>query len=633
MSQTFGENDKKDNGNTQQETAAQSSAPRVRTSIQRSFMRDPAEEMPTQLVDAFQKAIEKSGERGTTWRVGQVNTSEGVRLPIVYLSTKLGKTVYAHGFVLWTGQQIPDWQDPQTNERIPRTVNDVCDEITASKLVDRVRRDAGVAGSEVNVTLSGLTPISVEVSHDNEQQIADLLFIAGNAIETCAESLKDLPADTTTLDTLRQAQSRLEAQVSYGNPNSVSMLGIPRRADIRIGVIQTTGKQNSNSLHNSDEMLTELEGFVDFSYAPQQMVHDAMRQAAATMPLPGQPAPRVNRRFIGTFVVTNLDYLPAGVTLASKLFAFASLAAVLRAPYQWAESFRNTYGSSNVLRNIGGLARECPWLTDSKATHNTVPPGKAINALSSNFKRENLYDLVEDLVFPDLAIAMDVDEGGEWSWLDTLFINAAGVNDRNGNTSKSQQATAAIVRELNTLTNGRFSQYFPQSARLFLPTTFRMHRGYFELTDKGRMDIRELGMLELMNSGTDKQSYENAVKYALTFEDSSLPEHVSQKQRLEIFKETLGGGEQLVKVLGHTRRLYWSAEAIGAIVKSFQQSGLSFTADQVHISTGQSQRGAQYLNGAIIAPNLGMGMVHSGGSQGPAAVSYQSPTATTGLWG
>jgi hypothetical protein len=173
----------------------------------------------------------------------------------------------------------------------------------------------------------------------------------------------------------------------------------------------------------------------------------------------------------------------------------------------------------------------------------------------------------------------------------------------------------------------------PATANLFIPQTFRLHRGYFELDGRGVMDIRELGLLELLNAGADDQSYANAIDYAKTFEDLSRPEYERQAKRLEIFQQTLGGAKNVIKVVGNTRRLIMSKEFVKALFISFGEAGLSYQGDLLRTNNGTTNRGAQYLNGAILASNLGSPYVTTGNNMNNAnGFNYVSPSGQHSVW-
>lgn len=609
-----------------------SASPGYRTSMARRISRQTSDGDLAALLKAFEKSAEAHGVSASEFKFTIVPTSDGIRLPILAIWAKLGKSVYTFGYVLWNGQNIPDYVVQQTNARIPRYPGDCCDAFAGEAMVARVRRDAGLAPTD-NVVNVSLAVISTEVDVNNEEQISDLLYTAGNAIETNAEQRNDLPTDNTTLDSLRSATGNLQSSIYFGNGNITNLFSLPVRADVRIEVTQTSGSKNQNNLHGNDEVLTVLDGYFEPSYAPADMVEANYRAAQNAINIPGAPQPRLNRRFVMTFVVTNFDYFGShgAVNLEAKLMALASVSALLRSPYQWAEAYRSTYGQSNPWRNIGALARELPQLTNAKASPDAVP-GKAVDALAPQFDISELHKFVDQVCWPDLAIAIDVDENGPWSWMESVFIQAAGVYD-SGNNQISTRARKYITSRLDAVTSGAFSKHFNPGAAFFQPQTFRMHRGYFELDGRGVLDIRELGLLELLNAGTDRASYDNAIEYVKTFEETSRPEHERQAKRLEVFQQTLGGGSNLIKVVGNTRRLILTSDFTAALLASFGAAGLAYQGDPLRFgATASSSRGAQYLNGAILAPSLGNAYVQSPSVGGAVNVGYNPVVGSTSLW-
>lgn len=612
----------------QAQTQTQSQTQTSRLGRNRSFDRNRREGDLTALAKAFDKAVEDTGNVASVFRFTQVPTTDGIRLPILAIWAKYGQSIYAYGYTLWNGETIQDYVAENSTIRIPRFAGDCCDQIAANAMIARIRRDAGV-GAEVPVVPVALAVISSEVKFDNENQIQDLLFTAGNAIETSAEQRRDLPADVTTIDSLRSATGKLQASISYGNSNITNLFSLPTRADVRIEVTQTAGNQNKNNLHGSDELLTVVDGYFEPSFAPQELKIANFHTAQNALNVPGLPAPKLNRAFLMTFVITNFDYIGSqgAVTLESKLLALASVSAILRTDFQWAEAYRNTYGQANPWRNIGALAREVPALTDSKSV-----PGKAVDAHQAKFGVEELTAFVDQVCWPQLALAIDVDENGPWSWLESTLIQATGAYDEKDN-GISTRARKYITGKLDALTGNRFSGKMPADKPLFLPQTFRLHRGYFELDGRGILDIRELGLLELLNAGNDLHSYENAIEYAKTFEEFQRPEYERQAKRLEIFQQTLGGGKNIIKVVGNTRRIFLSTEFVSALLASTGEAGLSYQGEPLRINgLGSSNRGAQYLNGAILAANLGFSHVNNPTVVGGASVGYAAPISTNDAW-
>lgn len=421
----------------------------------------------------------------------------------------------------------------------------------------------------------------------NPEDMYQMQQLALNAGLACGTELAIREADFRDVNlAVAKTDVNLNIDVSFNKQQINDACGLPMRSDCMITFSsknvskgQTFGSVNSGS---NELKLSELSAFVDLVYSPPEnsIANQFMQQQVLNVP-------KYSARMIITDVKSNYSYT-AGSTLLAIATAFS-----LRD--NWVQAFKPVgFNDKEIdLGDIGSLNIEANLYNEPNGY------GTYIDTKTSDFRLEDLGQLVGAMVQPGLIISLDCPEVGPQSWYLSVFSSAA-----SGVTSAIQ----AIYQAADTLTNGAFRNHFKIDQPMFVDTNNRIHNGYWKDRTGTVRDIRDIDYLAVCNLAGDRNP-----AIIRDWSDTIFRTNYDLNLRLSARKKMISSltGETAV-FTGFTQRVTFSAAFLNALAQSIIEVGLA-----IKVSTPLS--GADIQNRRGIADFTKTAVMNPGASWVPAS--------------
>lgn len=470
----------------------------------------------------------------------------------------------------------------------PRTINihgtpveilsvagDVYDSGLMSRVVEVITESLGAAAI---VHDAGAVVIPRELEPTDRDHLRRVLFHATNAVFTVLDESTGSNDVPFTADDI-SSQDQLTAHLDYSPAPVTNAVGLPIRSDLLISLRGSTNNGNQMSLHEQQQDLTRVDGFLDLSYAPPPPL------------TPGQ-AP-VTQRYWPRFVITQLDSQTNFMTMETLLLGLATTGLLQRGG-AWAGMLKPRYTNDLDLRDFGAVGYEVNLTNDP----NAVPD--RINIKSDNFSLRDQHDLIGATVHQSLIYSIDVEETGELSWLQLALVAAAEGNAAAANT---------IINSANALTKGQFLTVFP-GGPVVVNENCRIHLGYYLNRDQQKSDIRDCDYLAVLNlQGKDEVIIKD---WSDTFDQVNVPLEIRLEKRGRMISNLF----PTAVFKGYARRITFTPQFIEALVIACDRAGLSIGSQNLfQYIDGYAQRGnpniGQYavgnINSGLFNPATGVG--------------------------
>jgi hypothetical protein len=223
-------------------------------------------------------------------------------------------------------------------------------------------------------------------------------------------------------------QSSLEINVDMSGRESYTADGLPRRSDLSISVAGIIRK-GEQSLPIG---LSSIGGYVELVYTPPAQ-EERWKPAGRR----GEP------HYTPTFIINRMDSANNAITPELLLLALGA-ASVVTKDQAWAQTFlpndlargETDFKDTGLLNILGPDEDNSPVVFDGRSS------------LDVNKWGQYFFSLVDD----KLAWAIELEEGGDNSWLTSLLSDAA--ND----TSADGSAVRRLYAYCDRLTNGNFTR-------------------------------------------------------------------------------------------------------------------------------------------------------------------------------
>lgn len=381
-----------------------------------------------------------------------------------------------------------------------------------------------------------------------------------------------IPFSVDDVDTENDQVMARRSLASHTGGVTLSAAEIPIRSDVRISLEAGSGNNHQpNPLQRNDKVeLSIVDAFVDVVYEPatpqvnntgwlssggQQQV--VANEAAATV------------RYRPRIVMTNVDTQFDAVTLEFQLMALAS-STLLMFNDDWTRTFvpdANVTGMD--FRDIGAVGYEVNLTGDPSQGPAAIPtkgsdfqsPGGNENAYTSTLK------LLQMVMHREPILSMDIDESGELSWIQDVFMEAA---------SGTPRAIEVIFEAANNLTGNRFSAIY-QGGPILHDDKMRIPMGYYRKGEVYR-DIRDVDYLAVLNACGPSGNLDPVVRYSELMENTAIPMDQRTSELLDIIRDTVGSS---VRVTGYARRYTFNPNFLLAIMEGLSQAGLKFNAQNM----------------------------------------------------
>ena len=437
------------------------------------------------------------------------------------------------------------------NVEIDSVAGDAVDKVLWNKIVELV---VSHYGQGIEILNAGQMVLPSELRADDAAHIHRVAYNSVAALATVVE--EDVTGAQAVISvSMIDNGSSLSATLDYNPAPLTNAVGLPVRNDVSVLLRGQSASAGANSPHEQVRDLTRVDAFIDLVYA--EPAPPAFGQAPVT------------QRYYPRVVITNLDSQIDAITAETQLLALAT-APLLSKQQAWGGAFKPRYTSGMDLRDIGAVGYEVQLDPTQK-------PDK-FDTKADAFGNANLFQLLQTTVYDALIYSMDVEECGELSWLNQMFLGAA-----NGH----KTAYGAIVKAADNLTDGHFSRVFPQGAQIVVDDQNRIHLGYYVDATGERRDIRDIDYLAMLNLLGDRDM-KTVIDWGRTFDDPSIPLEIRLEQRARLLKGLLSD----MRIKGYARRLTFNPGFIEALAAACSNAGLVIRPNNLFVNTtGSINRG------------------------------------------
>lgn len=333
----------------------------------------------------------------------------------------------------------------------------------------------------------------------------------------------------------------------YFNNNESSIVneaGLPIRQDVCVTLsykfANTSSDRSVNQGTDSVDIVKTF-GYVDFQWVGQQTGNNQQN----------------TQKFIPNFIITRIEsgFIP---TPDITLLALTSILAI-NEDMNWMQAFRSVPAKKGEIdfNDIGALNIE------GNIEGNPHGFGKKIDTKSKEFTLTMLNTLINQLVYPNMIISIDVAQASPDTWFENVFYYAS-----RGDTP---EANNRIIDAIGSMTNG-FNDGF-KNIPIFSPVVNKIHGGYYK-TKEGIRDIRHLtSYLAVANFAAETgQDPKIISEYTNSFYITSIPSEIRATERKK-FIDNMSNNTATYKQFYN--RLTFSNAFITTLVGSLRQVGFA----------------------------------------------------------
>jgi hypothetical protein len=388
----------------------------------------------------------------------------------------------------------------------------------------------------------------------------------------------------------RAIDANLQVRVDFNQPDKVDYVGLPVRSNISVDLIATEiVKPDAQGIKSQARTMkvTSVGGYIDLVWAP------VTQPQGYGYGYDNQSQP-MNQKFAARLVVTNLEnYLRPSIP--AQLLALATTIALTEGkawyPYYSPRPKEASKGAAVDLKDIGAINVEANIFNDPSGYGGAVDT----KAASFNVNKLSLGTLLQGAVRPGLTISLLVSDLGADTWYNEVFSLAAQGNPR---------AAQALLEGANTLTGGKFAQFYGGNDNPVMVMDEQVHLGYYIGADGQRHDIRDYDYLAMLNLGAS-QSTEIQRQTAQAFSDTFYRTEYPLAQRLSERKRMLS---ELIRYettwTGMARLVTLDDKFVIALGNACKAAGLNARLVSPALSGGyEDQRGvASFLPQTAVMP-------------------------------
>lgn len=403
---------------------------------------------------------------------------------------------------------------------------------------------------KMNVVNAGAFVVPAEFDLKETHVLQQLLV---RSVNLCDDMLMRLAGERPfTVAMVKGQDEILTASMDFSGEPQHDQLGNPVRSDIVVSLNRSKrGQETENEFYEADTQLNQVSVMVDLEYqAPQQQALFGQQQQMA----PQAPC-------TAAVIITDIRNAPWIKANTLELHLFGMTNAFRTTTNQaWARKFLPEVGKSKDLHDVGALG----WLS---------PVGKKIETKSETFSQQNFADLMYGMVRPNPTFMIDLDDMGDNSVIDSVWIDALG----GPNAAKAKQI---IIQAANNLIGADLKQWFDYTAEPLLQVYgSKINKGYYFDGDIKR-DRRDLDVLGALNAA-DGDYNEWMSWYAALIGSAAHPE-VRNKQLKNYDRQYLGQ----VTYTGRAVRAMLNPKFIEGMDKAIAAAGVAITMDNVAMAFG-----------------------------------------------
>jgi len=486
----------------------------------------------------------------------------------------------------------------QMEIEVQRTAGDAYDETMAEKI--RVLVSDALPG--YTLASSDYTVISSENKPEDDSAKA-VLFFSNAANEAILDRIEGVEPFSIQAS-FDPAQDTLRGRLEY-DPEAVDNVnGLPVRSDIHIAVTA-----HSRDNHGQSMRITEVDAYVDLVLDQESMMNASNAYTGGLPNQFGGPQQQIDlQRYYPRAVLTRADNHFNMISLETELLALVTVAQLAK-DSGYSGVWRPRKGIKHDLRDIGAVNLELGLIKDPKDPNKRV----RIKTKADDFTDNDAYQLIRTVIKDQLIYSLDIEQGGEHSWVQKMFLMAT-ADDAQG-----QKAHQALIDAADNLTGGFFRQFFDPKERITVHDGNRIQLGYYVDAKGNRRDLREVDHLAMLNM-FGETNMEIVDRFADTFDRTNEDMDMRLHFRTQILREAVGD----VHVKGYADRVNLTPAFMNALVTASAKAELSIDPAAMHQSFNTSPRGnahiARFANqgfqGDIYAPKGPTSAFNRGGFMG-----------------
>lgn len=477
-----------------------------------------------------------------------IKTNVGLNYSSIIVSEKIEDLVVMHTLMV---ERTGDYPTPLfetiggTRYEILRTPADALDNkymSQAQKLVGDFYSVPATAVVSVDATL-----VPNEFNVENDTSIHDLFINTINALDG-EISVRGHSYGGINLPSIVSNNRNGKFVVNmYFNNNEAHLIneaGMPVRQDVCVALsYKLNNMANDRSINQGNDSVDIVKtfGYIDFQWVGATTNGNMMS----------------SQNFIPNFIITRIEssFIP---TADITLLGVASVLAVSE-DMSWMQAFKSMPVKKGEIdfNDIGALNIE------GNIEKNTSGYGKKIDTKSKDFTLTMLNTLVNQLVYPNMIISMDVAQASPDTWYENLFYYAS-----RGDTFEANKRVIDSIRAMtNTVTD------IPNNLPIFSPIVNKVHGGYYKTKD-GIKDLRQLtSYLSVANFAVESGQEPKIIsEYTNSFYVTSIPAEIRAAERKK-FIDTMSNNTAVYKQ--SYNRITFSSVFVSTLIGSLKQVGFA----------------------------------------------------------
>lgn len=455
---------------------------------------------------------------------------------------------------------------PQLPEELLTSEGDL-----AQMIEDFVVQSLAVKGIK-RAIVSGGRVLPQELTAENKAQLDRIMFYANSCLMSVIATYTNTQPVFSLTD--RLDPEGLLLTFDYNSGQVADGTGMPVRSDLAI-TLSLADKQNDGNNYNyngrrslgrlKQRVFSNVNGYMSLAWKPTQQQYGipaGMPYNAMMMP----PMPM----YLPIFIISRMDNAFGRATLETQLLALAT-ASSLTQQNIWSECFR----PNHMIREPGTDPRDIGNITIA-ANYPGEESGFATDTKANDF---NLQAFLTKYLHKELLIQIDVPELGDMTYLQSVFLDAAGVSR---NAEIQQKANEALFQAANRLTGGHFATAWSKYGNQPFVTNEvgRVELGHY-LNEKGELrDLAEIDFLSLLVKADKEQ--------ANAYQDSLNPAMGPEIARFQVRQNIYANFFSTYKITGYARRLTINPNFLMALGEALLAVGGTIKMVHNHQYAGQS---------------------------------------------
>jgi hypothetical protein len=496
----------------------------------------------------------------------------------------------------------------------PRTTATLADDALAKVIMQRV----GQLAPQSRLFSADWSTVPVNFKMNDPVAVATLFL---NALRACwteletktagfqYDSLSSVAGDGILVNSVHFNQDQVNPPIEAYDP-----AGLPIRGEV-VAAFRSEQPRTTNQRDQTENTAGVME--LGTTLASITLNIDPVPgRANRYMGMPAQQGAEATQEYSAEVTLTGFD-MRLTPDLGNVLLQLSTILAVLNSQERpWLRNYLPRHlqmNGASPTRNDNFRPRDLGALNYDYGLKTTRPDGSGIQEVlpfpttnQNEFGIENYYHLVNAIIQAAPALSIDVPLAGAETWFLRIFAEASEV----------PEAYQAIVKAMDALTDGRFSQKFftPQSSRLIvLPRSERVLNGFFTDNDGRQHDLRVVDLLYLMNA-KGHEDPEIGRRWAATFGGSNDAQLAA---RLKLIESAVHN----VTVTGISIHKTYHPDFLRAMDESINETGLRPRIDiaqqdnrmAMRTPYGLAQAGA--LNTGFVPTMFQNGPAYAGGAQ------------------